>query len=79
MCGSSFGKREEKGVLLSRNGICKCPVVKSVILGAFPGVQWHACQCRSHRRYGFDPCVGKIPWRRKWKPTPVFLPGKFHR
>ena len=21
---------------------------------------------------------GKIPWRRKWKPTPVFLPGKFH-
>ena len=26
------------------------------------------------RRPGFDPCVGKIPWRRKWKPTPVFLP-----
>ena len=22
--------------------------------------------------------VGKIPWRRKWQPTPVFLPGKFH-
>ena len=22
---------------------------------------------------------GKIPWRRKWQPTPVFLPGKFHR
>ena len=21
--------------------------------------------------------VGKIPWRRKWQPTPVFLPGKF--
>ena len=21
---------------------------------------------------------GKIPWRRKWQPTPVFLPGKFH-
>ena len=31
------------------------------------------------REYGFDPWVGKIPWRRKWKPTPVFLPGKFHR
>ena len=26
----------------------------------------------------FDPWVGKIPWRRKWQPTPVFLPGKFH-
>ena len=22
--------------------------------------------------------LGKIPWRRKWQPTPVFLPGKFH-
>ena len=24
----------------------------------------------------FDPWVGKIPWRRKWQPTPVFLPGE---
>ena len=29
------------------------------------------------RRPGFAPWVGKIPWRRKWQPTPVFLPGKF--
>ena len=34
-----------------------------------------ACQCR---RRGFDPWVRKIPWRRKWQPTPVFLPGEFH-
>ena len=27
---------------------------------------------------GFDPWVRKIPWRRKWQPTPVFLPGEFH-
>ena len=26
----------------------------------------------------FDPWVGKVPWRRKWQPTPVFLPGKSH-
>ena len=26
--------------------------------------------------HGFDPWVRKIPWRRKWQPTPVFLPGK---
>ena len=26
----------------------------------------------------FDPWVGKIPWRRKWQPTPVFLLGEFH-
>ena len=25
---------------------------------------------------GFDPWVGKIPWRRAWKPIPVFLPGE---
>ena len=30
------------------------------------------------RRPGFDPCVGKIPWSRKWQPTPVFLPGESH-
>ena len=30
------------------------------------------------RRLRFNPWVGKIPWRRKWPPTPVFLPGKSH-
>ena len=34
-----------------------------------------ACQCN---RCGFDPWVRKVPWRRKWQPTPVFLPGKSH-
>ena len=38
-----------------------------------------ACQSRKHRRLGFDPWVRKIPWRRKWQPTPVFFPGKFKR
>ena len=32
-----------------------------------------------HRRYGFNPWLGKIHWRRKWQPTSVFLPGKSHR
>ena len=34
-----------------------------------------ACQCR---RCGFNLWVGKIRWKRKWQPTPVFLPGEFH-
>ena len=34
--------------------------------------------CLQCRRPGFDPWVAKIPWRRKWQPTPVFLPGKSH-
>ena len=34
-----------------------------------------ACQYRGHV---FNPWVRKIPWRSKWQPTPVFLPGKSH-
>jgi len=33
-----------------------------------------ACQCTRYKRCWFDPW--KIPWRRAWKPTPVFLPGE---
>ena len=33
------------------------------------------CQCR---RLVFNPWFRKIPWRREWQPTPVFLPGKSH-
>ena len=45
--------------------------------------RWHSdkeppCQCRRHKRCGFSPWVGKIPWSRAWQPTPVFLPGEFH-
>ena len=34
--------------------------------------------CLQCRRPGFDPWVGKNPWRRAWQSTPVFLPGEFH-
>ena len=34
--------------------------------------------CLQFRRPGFDPWIRKIPWRRKWQPTSVFLPGKSH-
>ena len=37
-----------------------------------------ACQCRRCKRLGFNPWVEEIPWRRKWRPTPVFLSGDFH-
>ena len=41
-------------------------------------LRWHsgkepACRCR---KWGLDPCVNKIPWSRRWQPTPVFMPGK---
>ena len=37
-----------------------------------------ACQCRRYKRHRFDPWAVKIPWRRKWQPTPVFWPGESH-
>ena len=40
--------------------------------------QESACQCRRHKRHGFDLWVRKIPWRRKWQLTPVFLPRESH-
>ena len=36
------------------------------------------CQCTRLKRLRFALWVGKIPWSRKWQPTPVFLPGESH-
>ena len=36
------------------------------------------CQCRRFERCRFNSWVGKIPWRRAWQPTLVFLPGESH-
>ena len=52
-------------------------------LGLFGLPRWHSgkestCQCRRHKRCGFDPCVRKICWRKEWQPTPVSWSGKFH-
>ena len=43
------------------------------------GLPWWLRRKRVYQKYGrpgFDPWVGKIPWRRKWQPTAVLLPGK---
>ena len=49
-----------------------------IILISFPGGSGDKSNCLQCRRQGFDLWVGKIPWRRKWQPTPVLLPEKFH-
>ena len=36
------------------------------------------CQRRRHKRWEFNPWVGKIPWRRAQQATPVFLPGEYN-
>ena len=49
-------------------------------VGRFPaGTKEPTCQCRRHKKCRFDPWVKKIPWRKAWHPTPLFLPGESHR
>ena len=43
-----------------------------------PSCKEPACQCRRHKRFGFNLWIGKIPWRRVWQHIPEFLPGKSH-
>ena len=44
----------------------------------FPGGSDGKSICPQCGRPGFDPWVRKMPWKKKWQPTPVLLPGKFH-
>ena len=55
------------------------PLARSASTPDFPGGSDGQSVCLQCGRPGFDPWVGKIPWRRKWQPTPVLLPGKSHR
>ena len=61
-----------------------CSLYYAEVLSSYGIPSWlsgkeSTCQCSRNRRHGFDPWVGKILWRRKWQPTPIFLPGKFHQ
>ena len=53
----------------------KCVTYLTVRLPRWLSGKKSACKCRIH---GFHPWVRKIPLRRKWHPTPVFLPRKSH-
>jgi len=44
----------------------------------FQLAQWFKKSAFQCKRLGSDSWVCKIPWRKKWQPTPVFLPGKSH-
>ena len=68
------------------DNIVGCPLSSNntIFLPSSNGLPWwfrgteSTCQCRRQRRCGFDPLVGKIPWSRRWQPTPVFLLKKPH-
>ena len=53
----------------------------SAFTGAFQevlGVKILPANATDNKRCGFDPWVEKMPWRRAWQPTLVFLPGESH-
>ena len=62
--------------ILHNPQLAECMDVKGFPGGT--GGKEPACQCRRHKTCRFDPWIGKIPWRRKWQPTPIFLPGESH-
>ena len=60
---------------------CLCPRLTGVwVLKAHPLflLFYCNCQCRRHKKRGFDPWIPTVPCRRAWQPTPVFLPGESH-
>ena len=63
------------GVWFIQTGITTYHRVRTLY---FPGGSDSKSICLQCGRPGFDPWVRKIPWRRKWQPTPVLLPGESH-
>ena len=72
----SFKKWMAKGWILPQEASKFLFITTSNQTGAFLVAQ--TVKRLQFRRPGFDSCVGKIPWRRKWQSTPVLLPGKSH-
>ena len=54
-------------------GLCNTEPVEQTVQR---GVHFDLLQVKEHRRWGFNPWIGEIPWRRK--PAPGSLPGKSH-
>ena len=65
--------------VLSPLCVLTCLILTTTHSCNFPGGLAGKSDCLQCGRPRFDPWVGKIPWRRKWHPTPVFLPGESHR
>ena len=64
-----------------KHKVCSCfiyflPIVRTHLLANEQ--QRIYLQCRRCRTHGLNPWIRKIPWRRKWQHTLVFLPGKSH-
>ena len=81
-----INKLNEYQACVPKSHVCQMPISSPLLIiswqldlcGGFTGGASGKdlpCQWRRWKRCGFNPWVRKIPWRRKWQPTPVFLPG----
>ena len=77
-CSVSFSKANP--IRAQRQSYCILQFPTSIMKGFSGGlvVKNLPAMQETCRRHGFDPWVGKIPWRRKQQLTPVFLPGESH-
>ena len=73
LCAHTICSRPAGSQKLRLTGLCTL-LLPRWLSGKEPGGRH-----RGHKRPGFDPWVGKIPWGRAWQRTPVFLPGDSHR
>ena len=88
--GGKWRHQGKTGEIHIRSGVCFVVTDQGQFLGLDKHTtvlglhQWlsskePACQCQRHKSHGFDPWVGKIPQRRAWQPTPVFVPRESPR
>ena len=77
LCGHSLARMSQQGSTLGTIAVIVVVCIPSSSTGASVVAQSvkNPLQCG---RPGFDPSVGKIPWRRERPSTSVFWPGKFH-
>ena len=87
VCLSNSVLNPRRTIYLTVWGVKQCEVESSfyyfmcvnAYIWVFPdGLVIICLQSRRYRKQGFDYWVRKIPWRRAWQPTPVFLPGESH-
>ena len=80
LCPSDFPGKNTSCCLATKSCLTLCNPMYCKVPGFLDGVNGKepSCQCRRHKGFRPNPWVGKIPWRRAWQPTPVFLPGESH-
>ena len=80
LCPSDFPGKNTSCCLAAKSCLTLFNPMYCKVSGFLDGVNGKepSCQCRRHKRFRPNPWVGKIPWRRAWQPTPVFLPGESH-